>query len=504
MPYDMKNAKIFLPVAIILLSGLLTCLSLTDGHNWGGDFSSYLMQARSIVDGTMNEFVASNTFAVENSSRAIGPTAYPWGFPVLLAPVYYLFGFNLMAFKIVSLLFFALFLLCIFLLFKDRVSFAGNVMILSAFAFNPYLIRFNDSILSDIPFLFFSTLTVLLTDRIILSKKKITTRSLDLILLGCAAFMAFFIRTNGALLLIMIVSCQVLDYLSLDKYSNKKNRANILFDLIPGAVFVVLSVLSSLIFVQGGTSHVSHFGRLSLSVIKENLAYYGMLPASFFDGLLIFNATIVYGMTLVFLVAGVGNRIKRDYHFLIYGFLTVVLYIVWPAVQGLRFLFPILPFYLYFVYTGMMTVNFGLSQHLHTAGRRLCYAAGIVVVGSFLVVSSYHAAVNLVNGREVDGPFAARSMDMFNFIKNSTKHDDVIVFFKPRVLRMMTGRNSILIDDPSRLQKGNYLVLHKHMGNYCQLAPENISNATSMDLLQRIYENADFSVYKIMRPRNNG
>jgi len=499
---SMKISKITLPILILLLSGILTYLSLTVGHNWGGDFSSYLMQARSIVDGTMDEFVRSNTFTVENSSRDIGPTAYPWGFPTLLAPLYYLYGFNLLAFKIVSILCFELFLLCIFLLFKDRVSFAGNCIILSLFAFNPFLIGFNDSILSDIPFLFFSTLTILLLDRIVLSKRKIISRPLDHVLLGLAAFMAFFIRTNGALLLLVIVSCQVVTHFISDNKNPGNRRANLLVELISGGTFLVLSWVSSMVFPQGGTSHISHFDRLSLAVIAENLAYYGTLPASFFDGVLIFAPAIVYGMTLVFLIAGVCSRIKRDYHFIIYTFLTFALYIIWPAVQGLRFLFPILPFYIYFVYLGIMTINFGLPDHLHAAGRRLSYAACIFVSGSFLIVSVYYAAVNVVNAREVDGPFVARSMDMFNIIKNRTKPDDVIVFFKPRVFSMMTGRNSILIDDPSQLQKGNYLVLHKHMGNYGQLEPKSLINANSSAHLQKIYENDDFSVYKIMQQRS--
>ena len=300
----------------------------------------------------------------------------------------------------------------------------------------------------------------------------------------------------------VIVSCQVAAHYFFDKKNTGNRRANLLVDLIPCGTFLVFSWVSSLVFPQGGTSHISHFGRLSLAVITENLAYYGTLPASFFDGLLIFDPAIVFGMTLVFLIAGVCSRIKRDYHFIIYSFLTLALYTIWPSVQGLRFLFPILPFYIYFVYIGIMTINFGLPDHLHAAGRRISYAACIFVSGSFLIVSAYHAAVNVVNAREVDGPFAARSLDMFNFIKNRTRPDDVIVFFKPRVFRMMTGRNSILIDDPSQLQKGNYLVLHKHMGNYGQLEPKSLINANSSAHLQEIYENGDFSVYKIMHPRS--
>ena len=78
--------RYFIP--IILVSSLLLHLcSLDGGHNWGGDFASYLRQAHCIVNGSFEPFMTQNTFTVAESDLQVGPIAYPWGYPLLLAVI---------------------------------------------------------------------------------------------------------------------------------------------------------------------------------------------------------------------------------------------------------------------------------------------------------------------------------------------------------------------------------------------------------------------------------
>ncbi len=82
-------------ILIVLTSGIVGFLTLTRGHDWGDDFAAYIMQAQSIADGKMQQLVQRSTFAVEASSGRFGPVTLPWGFPLLLAPVYALFGMKI-------------------------------------------------------------------------------------------------------------------------------------------------------------------------------------------------------------------------------------------------------------------------------------------------------------------------------------------------------------------------------------------------------------------------
>ena len=44
-------------ILIIILGTIFQILTWTSGHNWGGDFSAYIMQAISITEGNVEKFV---------------------------------------------------------------------------------------------------------------------------------------------------------------------------------------------------------------------------------------------------------------------------------------------------------------------------------------------------------------------------------------------------------------------------------------------------------------
>ena len=73
---------------------VLLCGGLTKGHDWGDDFATCILQARSILDGSPSRFVELNRFTIEASTWVIGPIAAPWGVPVLLSVPYALFGLD--------------------------------------------------------------------------------------------------------------------------------------------------------------------------------------------------------------------------------------------------------------------------------------------------------------------------------------------------------------------------------------------------------------------------
>lgn len=59
---------------LIIIAALFFLLNLKGGHDWGGDFSMYIMNARNIVNGTPY----AQTHYVYNIDTALyGPKAYP-------------------------------------------------------------------------------------------------------------------------------------------------------------------------------------------------------------------------------------------------------------------------------------------------------------------------------------------------------------------------------------------------------------------------------------------
>jgi len=99
------RAKIKKPLSTVLfcliisIVTLLIYASITEGHGWGDDFASYIMQAKSLLKGETLKFFNTNQFIVQQSPGTIGPTTYPWGTAILLSPVVAIFGLNIVALK---------------------------------------------------------------------------------------------------------------------------------------------------------------------------------------------------------------------------------------------------------------------------------------------------------------------------------------------------------------------------------------------------------------------
>ena len=197
MPCLQKGGVVFL----ILISVILCLAGIDDGHNWGGDFSLYIAQAKSIVEGTTKTLYLENHWAMAHIPN-YGPDLYPPGFPVLLAPLYYIFGIHFIAFKIYMIVFFILACFFSYQLFKDKFDDKIYVyLLLILLLFNRALVQFLDNVLSDIPFLFFTVFAFYCIDRFF-HKKHIGLHCL----IGLLLSIPFSIRTIG-LSLVLAFAC---------------------------------------------------------------------------------------------------------------------------------------------------------------------------------------------------------------------------------------------------------------------------------------------------------
>ena len=481
----MPNKLIF---AIIIVSLCLGAATLTRGHEWGDDFASYIMQAESIWNGTTREFVEHNSFTIFDSSNQIGPIAYPWGYPLILVPIYALKGINPLALKLPGLFFYAGFLACLYLLMKTRLSRMESLLIVSLFAWNPLLIEFLDQILSDIPFLFFSTLTLLL----MVNSWQRTNR--QLIILGILFFINYFIRTTGILLLASFITLNLLE-----AFHPRKDR-EILLNKIK-AVFVVCAVFGLLflanifLFPQGETSHLLRLREFNIEKAIQLTGSYFAVFGSFFGEDVSWQ--VVYYILLVFFLIGAWAQRRQDKLFIVFFVLWMILLIIWPAWQGPRFIFPLLPIFIYFTFQGMKSALRRLPEMYTRVGQWTFYGFWILIVMSFLFTSSKNAYTNLKNDRIINGPFDPYSQEVYRYIKEETPADSVVVFFKPRVMRMMTDHDSLMSTECDRMLKGDYLVLSKKVGENQQIPPEEISFCNLP--LNEILSNNRFIVYQIRK-----
>ncbi|MBI3987177.1 MAG: hypothetical protein HY343_09665, partial [Lentisphaerae bacterium] len=326
-----------IPIVLLAVAGLLLGCGLTTGHDWGDDFAAYIMQARSVAAGDPAGFIAANRPTIERSDMPLGPLAYPWGFPVLLSPCYALAGMNMLALKSVGAVCFLLFLAVLAFGFRGAHGTGWRVALVGLFAFNPFLLQCANQILSDLPFLFLSTLAALFIRRFVVGRRITVSRLADPLLLGMVIALACFVRSNGWLLLGALGVAQLLETVKrrrtpvADPARDVAEAAGGCWaSALPYVSFAAAMAPWQLVFPEGESSHFAFFQNLSPRMVLGNLHYYLELPAEFFQPLPEGARRIVFGASIPLAVLGAMRRRAADYPLLLYAAFTVFLYVLWP------------------------------------------------------------------------------------------------------------------------------------------------------------------------------
>lgn len=475
-------------IVIIVLSLLLGAATLHRGHDWGDDWAWYVLQAKSLLNGSIDQFLETSAFTNNESTTYVGPLAYPWGYPMILVPAYALRGVHPLVLKLPSLFFFAAFLLSLYLLMRNRLAENESLLIVALFAFSPLMLQFLDQILSDIPFLFFSTLSLWLMTK---GGRPGTLRN---IATGICIFLVVFIRTTGILLL----GC----FLLVELYQLVVHRREwetvkrIILDSVTVLLsFAVLFIITSLVLPSGGGSYLSQYAGTGVETIRVFAVRYFEVYAMFLGEA--GGWRWLYYALVIFFLIGAWKNWRQDLLFILFFVSWMLVHIPYPYWQGPRYIFPLLPIFFYFTFQGM---KFGLSRlpdRNARAGQWAFYGFWSIIVAVFLVSSTITAVTNLQNDRVMNGPFDPYSKEVYNYVREKTSADSVIVFFKPRVMRLMTDRESIMSMDCEHILKGDVLVLSRKVGPNQQIPPEEIG-ACNLPL-KEVLKNNRFVVYQIQK-----
>jgi hypothetical protein len=237
--------------------------------------------------------------------------------------------------------------------------------------------------------------------------------------------------------------------------------------------------------------------------IRGNLNYYFWLPRE------IYRYTVFSGnggapaylVLLAFAIFGALRDFARNAPMIIYALSTVGLFVVSGGIQGMRYVYPILPILVLLAFSGMKLAADHLRAPLRTAGRVLVYGVWLALVVSSVVTTSGWASSNMSRNRTPPGTWSGAywkgSTRMFDLVQDHTPEDSVIIFFKPRLMRLRTQRNSFMTQTCEGLRKGDYLVSVKDGGTYNQIAPEKLQECNSTVTLSRVYDEDDWIVYRI-------
>jgi hypothetical protein len=497
----------FILIAIVLISLALTFGSLARGHVWPDDWAGYTLQAQSLIDGDPQTFIDRNSLSVIRSEIVIGPSAYPWGFPIMLAPFYAVCGIKPLCLKLINLPFFALTLIVFYFFLTRRLRERDALALTALFAFSPVMISANDFILSDIAFLFFFLLSIYLIDSPLLHRTSCPKgrgargEAFLHLAIGTSIFLAFFIRTNGILLFGALIVVQFITWrlrsslsssphplISSSPYLLISSSPSLLISLSPYLLFSFLLLLSSFL-PSGASSYLEQFNAFTIQGLFIQARDYLWIISDFFAPFV--WKDIFYFVFAVFFLIGVFYFAKRESHLLITLLITYLVYAIWPYWQGLRFFYPLIPLFLYFAFQGMTRV-------FNDRFSLLPFFLLILLLISSLFISSSSFINNLNADRAINGPFDEYSAEMFAFARSEIPSESLIAFSHPRTLRLLTDRSGAVILDCDHLDQADYLILNKKregMGD--QISLNDVPSCNSAIDPNPLFENKRFVIYPI-------
>lgn len=498
---DPKKLDLIYISALLAVSVFAVAIRVYNGHNSGGDFSEYIAQARSIVEGTMQEQVSANTFIVTNSHFQFGPFAYPWGYPLLLAPMYKLFGMNYIAFKAVNCIFLVAMVVILYKVFSENLDKKFAFLAAALVAFIPVNLRLADNVLSDMTFCFFSVVSVYGIYRLVNAQKN---QILWAVLVGATSFFAFFIRTAG---IVSLITLFVADFISLvgfiikplKKFTDKFGFAkrSVVLRAVPYAVFAVGFAVIKLVFPQSDSGYSNYLSNLSIHSISSNILQYTISLKEMFDAGLVLSYILI-ALVAVLFVIGIVKGFFTKTVYIVYSFGMFALIMLFPEYQGIRYLISILPWIIMIAFS---SVDF-LSDKIKIEKGKFVFnfkAAFTAIICVAIVFSFYSSSVYLIDRikspsqMSTNHSYDKSSIELYDFIKENTDDSAVIVYSNPRLVWLNTERRSISIEEKNvdKFEMADYILVNTEYESYAK----NHASATSD--IKSVFSNDTYELYKI-------
>jgi len=483
-------------VAALMLAALLVGVAVLyvatfdQTQAWGGDFSQYIAQAACLSSGSFDEYRELATFRYENSTdRRLGPKYYPWGYPAILAPVYAAYGLDLFPMKVVTALFFLMALAVTGYVFGHRLSPYQRLFVVALIGLNPYFFEHRQHLASDVPFLFVSLLTIWAIQEAVIHRRRPWAGLVGSFTVGVLLFASCSIRASGIVLLPTLLAVQVVEFVRA-RQRGGGTVSDVGRAAIPYAVFFAFTGLAT-VSLPHESSYADQITLVTFGSLAHNAEYYALLPGVFFAVGSHAVGSVVYLLTLLCVGIGLWSRARQDYLYVTFATLTLALYVIWPSSrQGLRFLFPLIPYYLYFMVIGADRLSDAARPFTASRGwaKRGEVLAGAALLLLFAIGVGLNVAEHVRGAAPPPGAFQPDSIALFQFIREQTDEDATVSFFKPRVLTLYTGRRAADVTDWQNLKE-----------HTIDLAVWNRDRAPPPELRDRriVFQNDSFVCYRL-------
>jgi hypothetical protein len=434
---------------------------LTPLMHWGDDWAGYLMQARALVDGGVDAELAANTRAMDGSDVQIGPYAYPWGYPLMLAAAGVASGWSIVGLKLVGGIALAVLAASTYALARLHVGRALAVFASLAVAMQPAVVLDASYLGSDVPFTALSALALLLVflqwRRAASGRPWSTGLMLSVALLAAAAFA---VRSNGA-----VLPCTYAAMLGLAAWRGSRPwNPTVRHGVAFGAAMAALLALYFAALPDGSLVHASYLSTDPAVWARRATAHvHAIATWVTFKTILGPAKLLPLGLLVALMAWGVLRRPWESAIVLVYLALHLGLLTVFPFDGGERYYHPLLPAAALLLVFGCEGARDALDGRLGSERARALaqgLAFGAPAIVALLMLVKIRIDQRLYADPGIEAPYAAATSEVMEYVRGHAPPGARIAFFRPRAFRLLTGRVAVAINQPQNLGRVDWYVFN--------------------------------------------
>ncbi len=437
--------------AVVALAVLWVAIASTNIYQgWGGDYAGYVGQARSVVEGRS---LAASNYLYNPAVPSLAPPAYPMGFPLVLSPLYALFGNNMLVFcRFVSVTWW---LVGVALFFFLRRRFSWSIALVTSLLllFNPYVFDWKKAMLPDYLF------TVILLGGAYWYIYKDKNLLRNALICGFLVGWAWLMRANGVVLLLAIgVDMGGTLIANWKKEGLPKNSLKYGAIVLGMAVGLQLVVHNLLFHMPPGGSYFDQVKEISVGIVRQNLdeilrcllLFFQLEPKMTYYDIVNKDIAVQIGgaMALGAAVWGLITAKGPEYRFLRWflGLFMAVL-LVWPSVQNFRYMFPMYPVLLLFAVAAI--------DHMMSVGRARTMLKWAII--PLLLFGAYDQIDEIiyvkVQVEENGAPEYTNNQEAYQYVREHMPADARFAYHHPLIFGLYADRKAMHWSDSDNADK---------------------------------------------------
>jgi hypothetical protein len=257
------------------------------------------------------------------------------------------------------------------------------------------------------------------------------------------------VRTQAALILVAELLCFIFDLISQRtkfRTALKNTRSHPSLSVIGGTMALYLLVNNIILHAPAGT--MAFYGQLfnvkdrgTIELLGHNLNYvidqlYAVMHFESYDNWSKVIIKVTESSSLIFMLIGLVTVMRKKLEvYTLFYLLVFVMMLLLPVYQGLRYMLPIVPFFLLYMYHGLKVC---FTQVISTT-----YLKGTIIVGTILYLSAGATHISKLSDPPDWNMYTTQDSVAFDYLSKNIEDHEIIAFAKPRALSLYTGKRCI-------------------------------------------------------------